>query len=455
MKMRTIFLVFLLFSSIVLGAQEQQTIKHKVRWMETLYSIARKYKVNPKDIAVLNDLRTGEISRGQILVIPLPDNKVKEQKEVTLQDTLPAEAEPEMDDRGKSPCRDYTRPYDWEPVVSVILPFPETKTVSGFVDFYQGTLLAAEKMKKKGLSVLFQVYDWNEQPMDDLLSGSSLSKSNLVIGPVYSNQIGSTLAYFRNSNTKIVSPLDNNAEVWTSLFPNYFQVQPTLAAQQESLIRYLDPHNATLWVISEEGEETVAPGIRAILDKNLIGYRNFSYDVLQGREVTEVLRGLLGANPKNQIIIASMNEAFVSDAIRNLHLLLAYNNIPVELFGLSRWRSFETLDLTALHQLQVVLPLSAYVDYSDQAVKEFVEAYRTLFHAEPSQFAFQGYDVALFFLDALFQYGPSFEDCIENVRVPLLQNEFTFVRSVPEGGYSNTGTRVVRYLPDFTVELLP
>ncbi|MBP6867835.1 MAG: LysM peptidoglycan-binding domain-containing protein [Bacteroidales bacterium] len=455
MKIRTIFLVILLFVSICLGAQEQQTIQHKVRWMETLYSIARKYKVDPKDIAVLNNLRTGEISRGQILLIPFPDTKVTEQEELPLQDTLPVEVDPEIVNLRKSPCRDYISSSEWEPVVSVILPFPGTRMVSGFVDFYQGVLLAAEKMKDKGMSVLLQVYDWNEKPMDELLSGSSLGHSNLIIGPVYSNQIGSALAYFRNSNTKIVSPLDNNAEVWTSLFPNFFQVQPTLAVQQESLIRYLDPHNATLWVISEEGEETVAPGIRATLDKNLIGYRNFSYDVLQGREVTEVLRDLLGANPRNQIIIASLNEAFVSDAIRNLHLLLAYDNIPVELFGLSRWRSFETLDLTALHQLQVVLPLSAFVDYSDDVVKEFVHTYRTLFHGEPSQYAFQGYDVALYFLDALFRYGPDFEDCMENVRVPLLQNEFNFIKTMPEGGYSNTGTRVVRYRPDFTVELLP
>lgn len=94
--------------------------------------------------------------------------------------------------------------------------------------------------------------------------------------------------------------------------------------------------------------------------------------MLQGREVTQILRELLSSNPRNQIIIASQNEAFVSDALRNLHLLMAYDNIPVELFGLSRWRSFETLDLTALHQLQVMLPLSAYVDYTLPEVKEFV-----------------------------------------------------------------------------------
>ncbi|HPV87790.1 MAG TPA: hypothetical protein PKU85_01065, partial [Bacteroidales bacterium] len=219
--------------------------------------------------------------------------------------------------------------------------------------------------------------------------------------------------------------------------------------------KYLEPHYASIWIISEEGEEIVSRGIRTLLDNNLVPYRNFSYDVLQGREVTEVLRELLGSNPRNQVIIASQNEAFVSDAIRNLHLLTAYDSIPVELFGLSRWRSFETLDLTALHQLQVILPVTAYVDYSDSAVRQFVQHYRGLFHSEPSQFAFQGYDVAYYFMYALNRYGKHFEDCLENLQLPLLQTKISFLKKSGKGGYSNISTRIIRYRPDFTVELLP
>jgi len=58
-------------------------------------------------------------------------------------------------------------------------------------------------------------------------------------------------------------------------------------------------------------------------------------------------------------------------------------------------------------------------------------------------------------LNALFLYGSDFEYCLENLQIPLLQNEFSFSRQSREGGYSNTGIRMIRYLPDFTVELLP
>lgn len=455
MKIRHLFFIILLLGAISLNAQEQQYIRHKVRWMETLYSIARKYKVDPKEIALLNNLPTGEISRGQILLIPDADSQKAEKIQTLPKDTVPVPDQFHPTAERIAPCRNFIPTGTYMPVVSLILPLSGNVSSPGFLEFYQGVLLAAEEMKNQGMQIVLQVFDWNERSMDDLLSGERLGRSDLIIGPVYSNEIGSTLAYFRHSGTKIVSPLDGNAEVWVNSSPDLFQVQPTLAAQQESLIKYLEPHGTTLWIISEEGEETVAPGIRALLDNNLIPYRNFSYDVLQGREVTEILKGLLESNPRNQVIIASQNEAFVSDAVRNLHLLMAYDNIPVELFGLSKWRSFETLDLTALHQLQVVLPVSAYVDYADPAVRRFVQQYRSLFHGEPSQFAFQGYDVAYYFMYALFRYGRHFENCLESIHLPLLQTEISFLRKSGEGGYSNIGTKIIRYRPDFTVELLP
>jgi hypothetical protein len=455
MRIRNIFLLLFLFSFITLGAQEQHYIRHKVRWMETLYSIARKYKVDAKEIALLNNLKTGDISRGQVLLIPGPDKEEKQEISGNIQETIPEVDLPFSEEKPVPSCNDIISAGSYRPIVSVLLPFSDSIAGSDFIEFYQGALLAAEEMKERGMPLLLQVFDWDRQPVDVLLSGETLGNSDLIIGPVYANDIGSAIAYFRNSEVKIVSPLDGNAEIWVSSYPHLFQVQPSLKAQQESLLKYLDPHSSAVWIISEEGEQHVAPGLRSILDNHLIRYRHFSYDVLQGREVTEVLREALGANDRNQIIIASQNEAFVSDAVRNLHLLHAYDSIPIELFGLSRWRTFETLDLNALHQLKVVLPLSVYVDYSAKKVQAFIKNFRSVYDGEPSQYAFQGYDVMLYFLNAMFLYGPDFEYCLDNLQIPLLQNRFSFYRQSPESGYSNTGIRMIRYLPDFTVALLP
>lgn len=456
------YLTLLLFTCMVAGtlwAQEPTYIRHKVRWMETLYSIARKYKVDAKEIAQINQLTTN-VKKGQILLIP-----VHGQEEVSTPDTLAIEAVtpeeiPQEDTYNRTDCSQYEPSSLASPIVSVLLPLSNNNNVASYVDFYRGVLLAAQDMKQQGMSAVLQCFDWNAYSSDNLLSDERLQQSQVVIGPVYSSDIGTALAYFRDTHTKIVSPLDASAEIWTSSYSNFFQVQPSKADQYQAIIDALKPATASIWVIAEEGEAQIAPELFGELESRLIPYRKFTYNVLDGREVTSQLRNLLGANAHNQIIVASQNEAFVSDALRNLHLLFAYNNIPIELFGLARWRSFETLDINALHQLQVMLPQSVFVDYSREYVKKFVEQYRALFANEPSTFAFQGYDVALYFLTALYRFGPDFEDCLASLDVPLLQSEYMFRqdRSNPfesEGGYCNTKALLIRYLPDFTLAVEP
>lgn len=451
--------LFLSMCCTYVAAQEPQPVRHKVRWMETLYSIARKYKVDAVDIAVLNNLNNGQVKKGQILLIPVTtvtlDSFTREPEAADTTQLEIAEG-PLENETTPEDCSLYTPSDAYIPVLSVILPVTGNKSSDSFVEFYQGVLLAARKMQEQGMNARIQCFDWNAySPADELLSGDLLAESDVIIGPVYSAEIGSALAYFDRSDVKVVSPLDASSNVWIEGHPNFFQIPTQASVQHQAVVNALDPRTATIWVISETGEMEVSSEIKNILEKNVIPYRNFTYDVLDGRTVTATLEGLLGSQTRNQIIIASQNEAFVSDAMRNLHLLYAYNQIPIELFGLSKWRSFETLDLAALHQLQVVLPLSVYVDYSQPDVQEFVRTFREIYFTEPTNYAFQGYDAAYYFLNALYKYGPHFEGCLGQMKVQLLQSDYGFERDTEEEGFSNRSVRLIRYLPDYTISLFP
>jgi hypothetical protein len=176
MKIRNFFLIFFLFSFIALGAQEQQYIRHKVRWMETLYSIARKYKVDAKEIAILNNLKTGDISRGQILLIPDPEATEKQDITDNIQETITEVDLPQPEEKPDRSCNNVIPAGSYTPIVSVILPFSDTIAGKDFIEFYQGALLAAEEMKERGMPLVLQVFDWSRQPVDILLSGENLGK---------------------------------------------------------------------------------------------------------------------------------------------------------------------------------------------------------------------------------------------------------------------------------------
>jgi hypothetical protein len=83
--------------------------------------------------------------------------------------------------------------------------------------------------------------------------------------------------------------------------------------------------------------------------------------------------------------------------------------------------------------------------------------YRALFRTEPSAYSYQGYDVGSYFLYALYTKGSAFEYCLEQGVIPApppLQSNFNFRKVAPDGGFINTNTRIIRYLPDYRVEAL-
>lgn len=434
-------------------AQEEELvyIQHKVRWLETIYSIARKYKVDAKELVILNDLPNGEIKRGQILLIPDRSGR-KPASSYTQEPDKPEQKAEEPEEPTVSPCLTYVPSRDSVHTLSLVLPLSNDRNATSFLEFYQGALLAVQDAKQLGMSAVVQCFDWNAYASPELLvADSKFSRSDVVIGPVFAAQLNVLLKLLEGTHTLVVSPLDAQSESLATTNPHFFQVRPTYDAQQDAMLQLLRPSEASIWLLSETGEETLTNDYKALLDTNGISYQTYSYDVLHGREVASHLKTQFSTDRPNQVIIASNNEAFVSDAIRNLHLLSAYSNIPVELFGLSKWRSFETLDLEALHQLQIVFPVPLYIDYDNASCKQFVRTFRSLYFAEPSQYAFQGYDVTRYFLEALYRLGPQCEDCIETLSLSLLQTDFRFRRQNEKGGFLNEGTRLVRYLPDYSV----
>jgi hypothetical protein len=66
-------------------------------------------------------------------------------------------------------------------------------------------------------------------------------------------------------------------------------------------------------------------------------------------------------------------------------------------------------------------------------------------------FSMLGYDIGLYFLSALQQYGKNFIHCLDQVDADPLLTKFNFQKA-GYGGYMNNSFSVIRYRNDFAVE---
>jgi hypothetical protein len=93
-----------------------------------------------------------------------------------------------------------------------------------------------------------------------------------------------------------------------------------------------------------------------------------------------------------------------------------------------------------------------WVDYNKNATISYVRKFRANFGTEPNSYGIQGFDVAYYFLNALFWYGNNFTPCVGDLDLKLVQGNYHFAKVSSSGGFMNQGVSVVQYNRNFEVQ---
>lgn len=424
---------------------------HIRKWYEDLDVIARKYGVTVESIMKANGLTGRKLSNRQKLIIPSSSYEI------------PAEEVPAEDDSDEMAASDTTQVYDSttshrpgileglffpkkDISMSLILPLKATGTSAsvGNMDFYSGVLLAVYDAGEAGTGCDLTVYDCADGRS---ITKESLEDRDFIIGPVSKGDLASALEL--GTDTKaIISPLDQKAASLTGEFTNMIQAPTPLEIQYKDLMDWIREdmqYSDRFIVITEKGavQTEVTTQMKAAADSSGMEYKNLSYSILEGRNVTGSLEYIMTESGTNRVYIASDSEAFVNDVVRNLNLMI-HKKYEVVLYAPSRIRSYETIEVENFHNTSLKVSTGYYIDYEDPRVQEFLLKYRALFNAEPTQFAFQGYDLAKYFIGMTSKYGNRWMNRLEASDTSMLQSTFRF-RKDGNGGYVNTGVRRIVY----------
>ena len=424
---------------------------HTVKWFENIDIIADRYGVSAEAIMKANNLSSRKLEKRQKLIIPAAD-EVTVHEDITGSGTEQTEEPAAQVDSVVADSVSAFVPKE-EVKVTLILPMKaSTDNVSrNNMDFYSGVLLAVKDMADSGISTELNVYDSADETHP--IVSEDLTGSDFVIGPVSAGDLGKLLTV-ESQPEMVISPLDPKAENLAYTHKNFIQAPTPTALQYKDLVNWIREDmmpGDTLLIISEKGarQTEAITQMNAAADSSGLTFIPFSYSILEGRDVTEPLTNLMTATGTNRVLIASDSEAFVNDVVRNLNILI-YNKLNVVLYASARIRNFETIEVENLHNASLHVSLGYLIDYENPQIKDFLLKYRALYNTEPTQYAFQGYDIATYFISLCGKYGSDWPKMLGENERQMLQSTFRYVPA-EEGGYVNNGIRRLVYGKNWSV----
>ena len=429
-----------------------QFILHKVEKKQTLYAISKKYNVSSEDIQKVNpEIATG-LKEGAVIKIP--------QKEIKT-------IEPPVVPVLKEPKSDITKPevISNSIVVNLFLPFYLNqndsiinkenleendelfaKSVPG-IEFLSGFQIACDSIIKAGIKVNINVYD---TPADSaaavsFFANKQFKNAALWIGPFHSQAAYSAAKAVKNTNALLVLPYSSPNKVLLGN-ENVIKISPSLPTGMENLALQLIAKNKNINFVLVHNALSKEMQIVDILKKTFKA-QNSSDSIKEIIYKSAGLKGLTNALSKtkqNMIIVASSDQAFVTDLFNKLKGL-DESDYKIAVTGMDTWINYDNLDINMIQKLNLQIPANSHIDYNDTITNQFIKKYREKLLTEPGKYAFSGYDAAMYFIPLLSKYGKGALDKLESTKKTCLSTSFNFKKTGDDSGFENQSVFILKY----------
>ena len=342
--------------------------------------------------------------------------------------------------------------------IGIYLPFCQNLTDSvrntqhsdNFLAFYSGVLLATDKLNETGMKVKLFVYDTyhDSDVVNTLIKKPEFLSLDLIIGPVYPNDQKIIAEASAKNFIPMVSPLSSDSHFVPNT-PGYYLINPGRKLRLSGTADYISANyfGQNIILLNHGGDSADEKFLLNRLNQSRGNGKVKEYNILS--EESAGLEEQLKSDKENIFILAEENEANVSVAMTRLNTISKTHKIKV--IGLQEYTKMQSIDTEYLHNINLHYLSPYFIDYGNSKVNRFIEKYRLAYSSEPSQYSFQGYDIALYFISSLGQSGKVFRGTHSNPQVDLLQTEYNFQKPSPYGGYINRTMYVIEYTSGFEV----
>lgn len=431
---------------------------HQVEKGETIYSLSKRYSIPQDSLERANQGFPEGLQMGRYIVIP----KYKE----SYLEAVEAEFESRIDSTMELPT---AKPTTFH--LAMMLPFELEhndsldRSLAGgqelyvlteiALEYYRGSMLALDSLKKLGLKANVYVYDVGEDLVKarDVIRRPEMGDMHLVFGPMHKTTLGVVSEASRKRQMYLVSPNSFSNEVFADN-PYLMRAQ----ASNETLLRYLanyvaiNHENDNVWMVNStlgkdwperrDFKKYYNLAMEAFPNMFSDSLRSFTKEALDDGSIS----GRLKEDAKNVLIVPSDDLAFVSNFLTRLSLL-DRNKYDIQVYGLSDWLGYDNIEASYKNRFRLRLAVPYFVDYDNVQVIKFLQAYRDRYSTDPSfyDYGFMGFDLTMFFGEALLKAGLRFPAYFDELETNGVSANYRFGKSMTGKEFENKAVYIIEY----------
>lgn len=461
-------------------------VYHTVKQNESFNSISQLYGVEIADIVKYNQQAKFSMKPGDVLRIPKIYNAVESDTAETLPvggNTVFSDGrirEKAMHKADYCDCETYRYSMSKTLKISLMLPlfladnmslsesyksdpakYQLKKNTDKIYEFYEGFLIAVKEFQQENCNIQVNVYDTKNSTSatDEILMRPEVKNSDLIIGPLYTDNVSKAAKFANENQISMVSPF----AVKNSLLndnPYLFQFTPSAKTSIDESSDFFGSLENSRVIVVHGGTPSELEQVKFYkenLTKNLSNdnrvpgliFKEIEFQSGGLPRITEAM----SPTENNVILIPGTDEVLITKVINHLTGLQKTAKYKIVLFGSQSWEKYSNIDIEFLQSMRFSFRSPSFIDYDNDRVKNFVSQFRSLYNAEPGIYGFSGYDIAKFFIGELVKHGKYFQFCIdEETAGQGLVYKFKFKRVSPAGGFENRTNYVLRYGESFTLE---
>ena len=462
---------------------------HKVMKGETLYSLAKANGLSVEELQAANPHIRKGLKAGQLIDIPQRGAATEPSQGEATPNLTPAPTQTEsvkLVEESSTEQSAVAPTFDAQPLfrtlkqgdraeVALLLPLgSEEKPAQNYLDFYRGFLIGLDSVRMAGHSVNLSLYntkhDYNR--VAEIIASGALERSNLVVGPIYEDELIPVATALQGKNIPIVSPLANLTQ---SVGGHIFQMSPSQNSKLDKVRGMFDGSKRVVIISTDNIDKEFDAEVRSMLrDTSYVVEHKYIYEhpsIIekrekerekmreQGLEVDETpspsdMSPLLRGEQPTVVVITANNEIEVDRilaAIASANIALTARSqrvVPFVVYGNNRWNRYRNIDRAILFTNNVTMLSTYHARRSEPKIKAFDKRFVEEFGALPSLYAYRGYDAAVVFIKSL--YG-AMETGLEGAHAMPLLTPYAFESDSTRGVRVNNQWIKVNYNSNYTI----